>query len=126
MSDDETAPLIGREFLAILLVDFKLWLRIPDLFTDELRQFPFCELRMREESCEQPIWDVERLQDNSGRQYFGREWPRFTRHYSLQVGHILKFRYRGEGRLSVKIFDDTFYRRSFYPPLEVGFDPDDP
>ena len=71
----------------ILPVDFKLWLRLPDLFTDELRQFPSCE---------------------------------------LQVGHILKFRYRGEGRLSVKIFDDTFCRRSFYPPLEDGFDPDDP
>ena len=64
---------------------------------------------------------MERLEDN-----FGREWLRIARHYGLQVGHILKFRYRGEGRLSVKILDDTFCRWSFYPPLEDGFDPDDP
>ena len=60
-------------------MDFKLQLRIPDLFTGELRQFPSCELRLREASGEQPIWDVERLEDNSGRQYFGREWPCFAR-----------------------------------------------
>ena len=69
---------------------------------------------------------MERLQDNSSRQYFGKEWPRFARHYSLQVGYVLKFRYRGEGRLSVNIFDDSFCHRSFYLPLEDGFDPDDP
>ena len=81
---------------------------------------------MREASGEQPIWEVERLEDNSGHQYLGKGWPYFVGHYGLQVAHILRFCYRGEGHLSVKIFDDTLCRRSFYPPLEDGFDPDDP
>ena len=105
---------------------FRRWLRFPELFIDELRQFPSCELRLREASGEQAIWAMESWANNPGTHYLGKAWTYFADHYELQVGYILKFRYRGKGHLSVKIFDDTFCRRSFYLPLEEGLVPEDP
>jgi hypothetical protein len=64
--------------------------------------------------------------DDYGNMFLIRGWQEFTTHYQVQVGHALKLRYRGHGRLSVKIFDDTLCRQSYYPPLEDEFGPTTP
>jgi hypothetical protein len=48
-------------------------------------------------------------------------WQDFADHYELQVGYVQKLRYRGQGRLSVKVFDDTMCRLSYDSPLDDEF-----
>ena len=48
-------------------------------------------------------------------------WPGFVHAHDLEEGDILKFRYRGLGRLSVKVFDGS-QCRCFYRPLLVSED----
>jgi hypothetical protein len=126
VDEDETTGLISFEFLVFLPAGFMRWLKLPGMFVEELSKYPPCELRMREASGGQPVWDLEIWMDNAGHMFLCGGWQDFATHYELRVGPILKLRYRGEGRLSVKIFDDTLCRWSYYPPLPDEFGLDSP
>jgi hypothetical protein len=53
-------------------------------------------------------------------------WRDFATHYECFIDHVVKLLYRGQGCLSVKIFDDTLFRRSYYPLFFNDFGPDIP
>jgi hypothetical protein len=116
--NDPTGGLIGYEFL------LKLWLKLSGKFVRELRKYPSSKLWGG--GGNQPNWDLKVWQDDYRNMFLIRGWQEFTTHYEVQVGHTLKLRYRGHGRLSVKIFDDTLCHQSYYPPLEDEFGPTTP
>ena len=70
------------------------------------------EMLLREASEGQPLWRVETTFDSHGL-FLASGWASFAREYDLHEGHILKFRYGGCRKLSVRIFDGTLCRRHF-------------
>ncbi|GMI68099.1 REPRODUCTIVE MERISTEM 39, REDUCED VERNALIZATION RESPONSE 1 [Hibiscus trionum] len=50
------------------------------------------------------VWKVE-LTKCDGKIWLGKGWPEFSNHYSLELGHLLFFRYDGNSTFHVVIFD---------------------
>ena len=81
------------------------------------------EMLLREQSDTQPIWRVETYFDNEGDLFLTSGWTFFVQEYDLQEGWILKFRYCGDRKLAVRIFDGTQCRRHY--PAWLSSDDED-
>ncbi|KAI3416588.1 uncharacterized protein J3R85_015293 [Psidium guajava] len=51
-------------------------------------------------------WEVELLRENDNA-FLRRGWPDFVKHYAIQQGHFLVFRYEGGSAFHVVIFDKS-------------------
>lgn len=51
-------------------------------------------------------WEVELLRKNDG-VWLQRNWPDFVKHYSIEHGHFLVFRYEGDSVFRVVIFNKS-------------------
>ena len=109
------ADLVGFEFLSIMGEGFRRRLVLPRLLADDLHGFALREVELRESSGGQPIWDMRMRINDTGRMFLDLGWPEFADWYQLRSGHILKFRYRGNGQFAVKVFDETMCHRTYYP-----------
>ncbi|GMN29831.1 hypothetical protein TIFTF001_002576 [Ficus carica] len=56
------------------------------------------------------------LRKFDGRVCLHKGWPEFVKHYSIALGHLLVFRYEGNSRFHVFIFDKTTVEID-YPPI---------
>ena len=116
------ADLVGFEFLSIMGEGFRRRLVLPRLLADDLHGLPLQDIELRESSGGQPIWDVRMRINDAGRMFLNLGWPEFADWYQLSLGLILKFRYHGNDRFTVKIFDETMCRRTYFPYFPgVGF-----
>ncbi|OMO62290.1 hypothetical protein COLO4_33145 [Corchorus olitorius] len=52
------------------------------------------------------VWKVE-LTKSDSKVWLQKGWQQFAEHYSLQSGHFVVFRYKGNARFDVVIFDTT-------------------
>ena len=109
------ADLVGFEFLSIMGEGFLRRLVLPRLLANDLHGLPLRDIELRESSGGQPIWDMRMRINDAGCMFLDLGWPEFTDWYQLSSGLILKFRYRGNGQLAVKVFDETMCRRTYYP-----------
>jgi hypothetical protein len=57
---------------------------------------------------------VDVLFDGRNKMYLHTGWEKFARSHDLQAGCMLTFCYEGDDEMSVKVFDDTCYRRHYY------------
>lgn len=53
------------------------------------------------------VWMVN-LERYEGDVWLQNGWPEFARHYSVQLGYLLVFEYRGHVDFHVRIFDSSF------------------
>ena len=116
------ADLVGFEFLCIMGEGFRRRLVLPRLLTDDIHGLPLRDVELRESSGGQPIWDVRMRINDAGRMFLDLGWPEFADWYQLSSGLILKFRYRGNGQFTVKIFDETMCCRTYFPGDEESED----
>ena len=63
-------------------------------------------------------WEME-LCYHQGNVWLKKGWSQFVDHYSIVQGHVLTFRYKGDSRFRVVIFD-TSNMEIDYPPFECS------
>lgn len=66
------------------------------------------------------VWKVELVQYSNGEAWLHRGWQRFQEYYSIQLGHLLLFKYVGNSHFEAHIFDTTAteIEYSYYDSLE--------
>ncbi|KNA12123.1 hypothetical protein SOVF_128690 [Spinacia oleracea] len=52
------------------------------------------------------VWEFDLVREN-GKTFLQKGWPEFVKFYSLNDGHCLLFKYEGESRFDVVIFDTS-------------------
>jgi hypothetical protein len=57
--------------------------------------------------------------DGKGQMFLNNDWRRFARSHAIDIGHFVIFKYDGYGEFSIKVFDETMFRRHSH------FDEDD-
>ncbi|KAK3416131.1 hypothetical protein EUGRSUZ_H01965 [Eucalyptus grandis] len=67
------------------------------------------------------VWEVELLRGNDGA-FLRRGWPDFVKHYAIEHGHFLVFRYEGGSAFRVVIFDKSATEIK-YPLVSENDDP---
>ncbi|KAL3725928.1 hypothetical protein ACJRO7_030896 [Eucalyptus globulus] len=67
------------------------------------------------------VWEVELLRGNDGA-FLRRGWPDFVKHYAIEHGHFLVFRYEGGSAFRVVIFDKSATEIK-YPLISENDDP---
>ncbi|KAK9929530.1 hypothetical protein M0R45_026626 [Rubus argutus] len=93
-----------QSFFKVLLGDFSKSLLIPPKFTKNLvgnvRSPHKCDLRGPSGQC----WAVE-LEKTENGLFFHNGWQHFVKDHHLEVGDFLIFRYHGESKFTVTIYD---------------------
>uniref|UniRef100_A0A7N0VG50 TF-B3 domain-containing protein n=1 Tax=Kalanchoe fedtschenkoi TaxID=63787 RepID=A0A7N0VG50_KALFE len=50
-------------------------------------------------------WNMKLGKDDGGKCWLGDSWVEFMKHYSVRVGYLLVFRYKGDSTFAVNVFD---------------------
>ncbi|KAM0915931.1 hypothetical protein ACQ4PT_010502 [Festuca glaucescens] len=82
-----------------------LQLRLSEKFAEALAGREPRDLKLRDASGGEELWEVEVLFDGDGQMHLARGWEEFAGVHGLQPGHFLKFRLIGDEVLSFKEFD---------------------
>ncbi|KAK1653627.1 hypothetical protein QYE76_071432 [Lolium multiflorum] len=102
------------EFVVLLNGDPLGIQRLPEKFADFVAGNEPASLHLREAACGCCRWIVDVICDARGKMYLHIGWEKFTRYHHLQAGFVLTFSYLGEGDMSIKVFDETRYRRHYH------------
>ena len=86
----------------------KLWL--PSVFTHALIRQALSNVMLCEASNDQPWMPVATEVDDSGYMYFSTGWPEFVRAYRIGPLDWLEFRYLGDHRFTVRVYETTGLR----------------
>lgn len=94
-----------QSFFKVLLGNFSKHLRIPPKFTKKYIRpsLSKCSLRGPSGQC----WNVELEKTENGMFFHNDGWHSFVKDNLLKIGDFLVFRYDGESKFKVKIFDRT-------------------
>jgi hypothetical protein len=52
--------------------------------------------------------------DGERQTFLYKGWRRFARSHAIDASHFVVFKYDGYGEFSVKVFDETMYRRHYH------------
>ncbi|XP_077218016.1 B3 domain-containing protein Os01g0723500-like isoform X2 [Tasmannia lanceolata] len=93
-------------FFKVLLGDFSHSLRIPPAFMKHISKEASSKRTAILEGPSSRVWNVE-LSEKTNGTYLQDGWQEFAKAHSLRVSEFLVFRYEGNMRFSVRIFDKT-------------------
>jgi hypothetical protein len=57
---------------------------------------------------------VEVLFERQGAIYLDQGFDKFSHEHDLEVGYLLHFFYKDDGERSIKVFDDSSYRKYYH------------
>ncbi|XP_077219133.1 B3 domain-containing protein Os01g0723500-like isoform X2 [Tasmannia lanceolata] len=97
-------------FFKVLLGDFSHRLRIPPAFMKHISKEASSKRTAILEGPTSKVWHVE-LRKRTNGTYLQDGWKEFAKAHSLMVSEFLVFRYDGNMRFSVQIFDKTACER---------------
>ncbi|KAL5557166.1 hypothetical protein UlMin_039402 [Ulmus minor] len=69
-------------------------------------------------------WKMELTKNDDGRVCFQKDWPKFSEHYSIDVGRFLVFQYVGNSKFHVVILDQTCTEIDYPPHIPAHLEPD--
>ncbi|KAK1652272.1 hypothetical protein QYE76_070077 [Lolium multiflorum] len=60
------------------------------------------------------LCSAEVMFDGEGQMFLHNGWRRFARSHTIEVGHLVVFKYDGHGIFTIKVFDETICRRHYH------------